>query len=621
MEIQMICGPWKCMYEIGHGAYGTVYLAERRDGERVAVKLCRRDAVGDERYARELRGAKLYKAIPHHDGLVQMRELVETEWGFYTVMDLADDEFGGAQESWAGYRPKTLASVIAGEKALPLKECVKLALSLANGLAALQRHHLLHRDIKPENVLYVGGRPVLSDPGLVVEESVAVSTVGTPVYLPPERKFTEPASDIYCLGLTLKAASFGRQVEDLDKGPAMEADTGAALFPAWWRILNKATDPTPSRRYQSAKALVKDLKALRLKMALSSKLGSRIAQTAVLAASIAVAAFVGVIVVNNGQMSKEVADQKNDIARQIKEVADQRAEIERQNREMTAQRKQIERQNEKMSAQQKEFDRQSEAIAAQREQLERRSSEIASHREEIARQEATIKSQSKEIAGKADEIARQRDEIVKQRKEMDKRAQEVDRQAKEIADQVKEMALQRELMAMQQNEIDKKSQELAKQAKEISGQIEARSILTGNETNLVAELHSLRRFKSDIEANIEESKRQSQWGALIFHFGGQADLYKMEVEREIERVSATNETKGVELRSLLDAIMSLDKKNDERSKEISSLQEIAREKRKRGLSDEKEFEKASGLKKEIKGAEDEMRSIFDKIRASLGAYK
>ncbi|MBQ3098788.1 MAG: hypothetical protein IJC66_11610, partial [Kiritimatiellae bacterium] len=48
------------------------------------------------------------------------------------------------------------------------------------------------------------------------------------------------------------------------------ADTGARFFPAWWRILNKATNPTPSRRYQSAKALIKDLKALRLKMNLAS---------------------------------------------------------------------------------------------------------------------------------------------------------------------------------------------------------------------------------------------------------------------------------------------------------------------------------------------------------------
>lgn len=184
--------------EVGRGAYGSVHLAEGPDGRRAAVKVCRRDAVGDERYERELRGAKLYRAIPPQEGLVRMMDLAEADWGFYTVMDLADDEFGGPQDLKSGYRPKTLARVIEGEKALPLKECVKLALSLANGLAALQRHHLLHRDIKPANMLYVGGRPVLSDPGLLVEESAAASLVGTPGYVPPER-FTDASSDIYSL--------------------------------------------------------------------------------------------------------------------------------------------------------------------------------------------------------------------------------------------------------------------------------------------------------------------------------------------------------------------------------------------------------------------------------------
>lgn len=66
---------------------------------RAAVKVCRREAVGDERYERELRGAKLYRVIPPQEGLVRMRELVETEWGFYTVMDLADDEFDGPRGS------------------------------------------------------------------------------------------------------------------------------------------------------------------------------------------------------------------------------------------------------------------------------------------------------------------------------------------------------------------------------------------------------------------------------------------------------------------------------------------------------------------------------------------
>ena len=267
-------------------------MAIRAGGERAAVKVCRRDAVGDERYMREFRGASLYRSIPPQEGLVRMRDLVETDWGFYTVMDLADDEFGNPLEPSSGnYRPKTLASVIEGEKALPLKECVRIALSLAKGLCALQRHHLLHRDIKPGNVIYVGGCPVLSDPGLIVEESDSASLVGTPGYVPPEN-FTDAASDIYSLGLTLKAASFGRQVEDLDKGPSLESDIGAAFFPVWWRILNKATDPTPSRRYQSAKALLKDLRALRLKTAVFEWRTSRRAR--VIALLVTGIVFVGV---------------------------------------------------------------------------------------------------------------------------------------------------------------------------------------------------------------------------------------------------------------------------------------------------------------------------------------
>lgn len=285
------CGGWRLGREIGSGAYGVVHFATGPGGAVAAVKVCRRDSIGDERYGRELRGAKLYSAIPPQEGLVRMMELIEEPWGFCSVMELADDEFGRGLSDAQAYRPKTLAAVIEGEKALPLSESVDLGVTLARGLVVLQRHHLLHRDIKPGNVVYIGGRPALSDPGLVVEDSKAVSLVGTPGYVPPEN-FTAAAGDIYSLGRTLKAASFGRRVEDLDRGPAQEADTGSKFFPAWWRIINKATDEDPRRRYRSAKALLRDLEGLRRRMLLASLIGSRAAKVAAAVVALGAAAAI-----------------------------------------------------------------------------------------------------------------------------------------------------------------------------------------------------------------------------------------------------------------------------------------------------------------------------------------
>lgn len=314
-EETMQCGEWQLGREIGRGSFGTVYIATRGPGERAAVKVCRRDEIGDGSYERELRGAKLYIAIPPSVGLVYMRELVEEEWGFYAVMDLADDEFGNCDID--SYRTKNLARVIDGEKALPLSEAVNLGVVLACGLATLQRHHLLHRDIKPSNVIYVKGRPVLSDPGLIVEEAQASTLVGTPGYVPPE-KFTSAGGDVYSLGLTLKAASFGRKIEDLAKGPAHEADTGSIFFPAWWKILNKATDQTPAMRYQSAKALLKDLQALRLKMKLGVFFGSRIGKAMIVAAIVTAACVIASLFFSQARIENELVQQQ----RQIKPLDD-----------------------------------------------------------------------------------------------------------------------------------------------------------------------------------------------------------------------------------------------------------------------------------------------------------
>ena len=581
------CGQWHLEREIGHGAYGVVFLAEGPDGERAAVKVCRCDAIGEERYERELRGAKLYRTIPSQEGLVRMREFVEESWGFYAVMDLADNEFGDRDFALDEYRPKTLADVIEGEKALPLDECVKLGMALAKGLATLQRHHLLHRDIKPGNVIYVGGRPVLSDPGLLVEESEATSLVGTPGYVPPEN-FTDAASDIYSLGLTLKAASFGRRLEDLDKGPALEADTGAKFFPAWWRILNKATDPVPSRRYQSAKALLKDLKALRFKMVVASKLGSRKAKATIIAASIAIVVFVGTVVLNDERMRTEVAAQKNEIARQRKEISVQHERVDRQNKEVSAQREQIDRQNKEMSAQREQIDRQNKEMSAQREQIDRQNKEMAVQRERIDRQQETIDNQRREIAGKLDEIARYRDEIARQR-----------------------------------NEIDRRAQEVAKQAKDISGRIEVHSILTGDETNLVSELHSLRQFKTDTENTFKRAEQETMWDWYLQTGTGLTRRLIKTHTRNIAKIAAIDAAKAAVFRERIDRLNTLVEKEEAFHRAIIDIRKVDEEKRKRGIQVTEEYDQAKKIyekkvafhKTEVKPLEDELDAMFNRFKA------
>lgn len=280
-----------------------------------AVKVCDRSAVDRACYERELRGAKLYRSIPACEGLVRLLDYGECDWGFYLAMELADDEFGMDADD-SSYRPKTLARVIAGERALPVGECLKLGLALAEGLITLQSHHLLHRDVKPGNVVYVRGRPVLSDIGLLVDEAEAASLVGTPGYVPPE-SFVGAGGDVYSLGLTLKAASFGRAVEDLDRGPTLEADTANPLFPAWWRILNKATHPDVTQRYRSAKALRKELRSLRRRNFLLP-----FTRRASLAVNIVIGAL---IILFCAYLFKQRADQEKYAARQTakaKEVGD-----------------------------------------------------------------------------------------------------------------------------------------------------------------------------------------------------------------------------------------------------------------------------------------------------------
>ena len=296
--------------EIGRGAHGVVHLARNpATGAFAALKVCDRpegDAATPAALAaweRERRGTALYAALPPHPGLVRILAFDESPDGrsFRVAMELADPEDApasstgrsfGIQHSAFGieaYRPRTLASVLQAEIALPLRDCLSLGLRLAGALEFLQSRHLAHRDVKPSNVLFVRGRPVLADVGLVADLREARSLVGTPGYEPPEHHGT-PQGDVYSLGRTLARASLGREPEEGGFVPCPEADSDAPGFWRWMQILARACALAPERRYRSAKALRKALAALALRVGIRTRVWP-VLRLALLAAALVALGF------------------------------------------------------------------------------------------------------------------------------------------------------------------------------------------------------------------------------------------------------------------------------------------------------------------------------------------
>ena len=125
-------------------------------------------------YEREFSGIEKYKPVSDkHPALLRVDfvSMKKPEGYFYYVMELGDALIPGWEENPPSYVPKDLAKVRAraAGRRLPVRECVRIGLSLTSGLEFLHRQGLTHRDVKPQNIIFVKGEPKLADVGLVAE--------------------------------------------------------------------------------------------------------------------------------------------------------------------------------------------------------------------------------------------------------------------------------------------------------------------------------------------------------------------------------------------------------------------------------------------------------------------
>jgi tetratricopeptide (TPR) repeat protein len=237
-----VVGRFEILREIGRGGFGVVY--EARDaqlGRRVAFKAVRagdQAALREERLQREAESA----ARLSHPSIVTLHDVGRCEQGPYLVLELL--------------RGQSLGQRLA-QGPLSVREALRVATRVAEGLAHAHARGVVHRDLTPGNVfLCDDGQVKVLDFGLAHAFGQPRIAGGTPGYMAPEQWRGAPEderTDVFALGVMLYrmmsgALPFpedgGRSATGPQPAPALEV-SGA---PAVGALVSRMLEKDPVRR-------------------------------------------------------------------------------------------------------------------------------------------------------------------------------------------------------------------------------------------------------------------------------------------------------------------------------------------------------------------------------------
>ena len=199
-------GSYRLLKQIGRGGMGTVYLAERADGQfrkQVAVKMVRPDMDTEFILARFRRERQVLGRLDHPNIGRLLDGGTASNGTPYFVMEYIDGD-------WITRYCKS--------QGLGVEQKVRMFLHICSAVQYAHLQFVVHRDLKPGNILVDSkGEPKLLDFGICKllyraagGEDNDTMTMGTalltPQYACPEQVRGEPvtvASDIYSLGAVL----------------------------------------------------------------------------------------------------------------------------------------------------------------------------------------------------------------------------------------------------------------------------------------------------------------------------------------------------------------------------------------------------------------------------------
>lgn len=266
---------YEIISQLGHGGMGIVYKAKQvGNGEIIGLKVLHPHLVTDNlsraRFEQEAQKSNLT-----HRNLINIRKFGFSASGQpFIAMDFLDG--------------CPLTELI--EKGpLNLESFTNIFTQVAEGLYHAHSKGVIHRDIKPGNIMVCNGNtgsPTIKivDFGIAKSNIVAGKdsrltptgeVLGSPLYMSPEQcagGAPDPRSDIYSLGCVMYETLMGVPpfnhtnpiklilMQISERPPSFREACQSESFPyEQERIVMKALEKDPSRRYQTAEELGRDL--------------------------------------------------------------------------------------------------------------------------------------------------------------------------------------------------------------------------------------------------------------------------------------------------------------------------------------------------------------------------
>jgi serine/threonine-protein kinase PknG len=233
---------------IAHGGLGWIYLAFDTNVNDRPVVLKGLVHSGDAEAQAIAMAERQFLAEVTHPAIVKIFNFVEHD-------DKHGDPVGYIVMEYVG--GTSLKQESKGDK-LPVSQAIAYMLEILPALGYLHASGLVYNDLKPENIMVTEEQLKLIDLGAVSTINSYGFLYGTPGYQAPEIVKTGPtvATDIYTVGRTLASLTLelrtrnGRYVDGLP-----EDDPVLKKYDSFGRLLRRAIDPDPRRRFATAEEM------------------------------------------------------------------------------------------------------------------------------------------------------------------------------------------------------------------------------------------------------------------------------------------------------------------------------------------------------------------------------